>query len=202
MKSRRIYFIFIAVVCVIFTAFAINMCINDREKKDSIEAAWSIAEAYTSMPARYAYLTLKSIKLQQSDCYVCSAEGNAPIKNIQEGSEIAEGYVTPFSDFEMIAYIISGSPIKEDTIPISMIIFKGFEETEEISIEAKISPITENLYTAEFLLPRDKLSTDMVRFMNMKCGIGNKYTYSIIVDARCINLHILLNDTILNPEEH
>ncbi|MBR1998368.1 MAG: hypothetical protein IKC90_06355 [Akkermansia sp.] len=190
MRKYNIYFFLFFVVLIISVISIVNVRKSDQKLAESIEAARLISGAHLCMSARYAYLMLQTINFQKSDCFICSASGIPPLNCIND-----EGQVTPFSNFEMKAYIISGSPIRENTIPLSMTIFGTDSEEEEISIDAKISPITENFYTAEFLLPRDKLPTYEPALIDIKCGTGGKYTYSVFVGSERINPHIFMNDS-------
>lgn len=188
MKNRLTYLALIAAFLSIVAVFAVNMRKNGHGLTDASKVAQSIADTQCCMSARYAYLMLQMIDLQQSDCFVCSASGIPPQNNMLDGK------VSSFSNFEMTAYIISGSPIKGDTVSLC-ITTHDCEHSEEISVEAKILPIAENFYSAEFLLPRDKLPTGLPVLIDIKCGTGETYRYSVFVDSESINPHIFMNDS-------
>ena len=120
-----------------------SQSINQKHIEATTELTWLVAESYACVASRYAYLMQRTLDLQPSDCFVCSAVGLPP------ESSIGEGYWKPFSKYQMMAYIISGTPIEKTTIPIKITIFNS-ETPEELSIDAKITHVTNHFYIADF----------------------------------------------------
>lgn len=151
--------------------------------------AHAAAEASSGLPAYFASLMLKSIDLQQIGCYVCSAEGFPPQESF------CGGKVHLFSEFEMIAYIISGQKIPGVTIPI-VITIPG-EKAEELQVEAKITPLTDYLYVAEFNFPREKIPTGTNASWGIKCGNGRTYWYAVFIDKDSMHPCMFIDEQFL-----
>jgi hypothetical protein len=172
-----------------------SQSINQKHIEATTELTWLVAESYACVASRYAYLMQRTLDLQPSDCFVCSAVGLPP------ESSIGEGYWKPFSKYQMMAYIISGTSIEKTTIPIKITIFNS-ETPEEITIDAKITHVTNHFYIADFEFPRKKLPTNIPALIDIKCGTGEKYEYNVLIEPKGIFTHILMNDSIYTKSEN
>ena len=172
-----------------------SQSINQKHIEATTELTWLGAECYDCVASRYAYFMQRTLDLQPSDCFICSIFGLPP------ESSIGEGYWKPFSKYQMMAYIISGTPIKETTLPIKITIYNS-ETPEEITMDAKITHITDHFYIADFDFPRKKLPNDFPAIINIKCGNGEEYEYNVLIDPKGIITYMLLNDSIYTKSEN
>ena len=172
-----------------------SQSINQKHIEATTELTWLVAESCSCVASRYAYLMQRTLDLQPSDCFICSIFGVPP------ENSIGEGYWKPFSKYQMMAYIISGTSIKKTTIPIKITIYNS-ETPEEITIDAKITHVTNHFYIADFEFPRKKLPTCVPALMAIKCGDGEEYEYNVLVDPEGILTYILLDDSIYTKSEN
>lgn len=166
-------------------AFGIHGFKKDLEFQKSVLVARTLAE--NSLAARHASLMLETVDLEPGDCFVCSADGFPPSGSIEAGK------VKPFTHYNMLAYILSGSPIESDTLPLTVTVH-GMDTSEEITVEAKITPLTKALYTAEFEFPQDKVPEKVPSYMSVKCGAGAEYSYYFYNDTMRISPQLFLRE--------
>lgn len=182
-------------------AFGIHGFKKDLEFQKSVLVARTLAE--NSLAARYTSLMFETVDLEPGDCFVCSADGFPPSGSIEAGK------VKPFTHYNMLAYILSGSPIESDTLPLTVTIH-GMDTSEEITVEAKITPLTKALYTAEFEFPQDKVPEKVPSYMSLQCGAGTEYSYYFYNDTLRISPQLFLREqphnsvteNLPSPSEH
>ena len=175
----------IALLLVAAGAFGIPAFKKDLEFRKSVLVARTLAE--NSLAARYASLMLETVDLEPGDCFVCSADGFPP------GGSIEAGKVKPFTHYNMLAYILSGSPIESGTLPL-MVTVHGIDSSEEITVEAKITPLTTVLHTAEFQFPQDKVPEKAPSYMSVKCGAGEECPYYFYTDTLRLSPQLFLRE--------
>lgn len=193
MSTRSIFWGIVALVVMILVSIWICMRINNQGLTESIEFAEGVALRNASLPARYASYTLQTVELEQTDCFVCSIACFPPLEAIKQAEGEEE---LLFPNYIMQAYVVSGSPIHEDSITLSISVYnKDMEAFEEFPIEAEIISTTDNLCVAEFLFPRNKLPVGLLARLRIRCGTGDSYDYAVLVDhPQCIHPNIFMLD--------
>lgn len=68
------------------------------------------------------------------------------------------------------------------------------DASEEITVEAKITPLTKVLHTAEFELPQDKVPEKVPSCMSVKCGAGEECSYYFYIDTMRISPQLFLRE--------
>jgi len=138
---------------------------------------------------------LQTAHLQKTDCFVCSIAGFPPDAFFKSRD------LDQITYYNMVAFIISGTKIAGDTIPLTITLplsatAEDDEIPEKIHIEAKITYLTDFFYFAEFAFPRNKLPTNLLSRMNIRCGTGEDHMYSVFVDSDNMHPNIFLNEPV------
>ena len=198
MRMKKIKYIAIALVVLGIGFFLIHPYLQsqlDKAKETAITQA--LADTTGSVSAIYAHMMLQSVQLQQGDCFVCSADGFPPSGSIKDGNVDAS-----FPHYEMLAYVITAEKIETPKLTLNITLpIEDVEnddaEAERIQLEAKISPLTEHLYTAEFSFPREKMPVGnfIHSMMWIQCGTGKEYQYTVYSSPRVVCPEILMSDS-------
>ena len=201
MRMRKTTYITIILVVLGIGTFLIQPYLQHQlaqEKEAAITQA--LVDITGSIPARYAHMMLQTVSLQQGDCFVCSADGVPPNDSMKEGA-----VDDAFRHYNMLAYVISANKLENTTLTLNISLPSENDDAEvnRLQLEAKISPLTEHLYTAEFAFPRDKMPVGNVIHGTMwiQCGSGKEYLYTVYSYPGVVCPEILMNDSVSKEKE-